>query len=96
LFISGQGLGTQIDFVFFGLGSAVFSYLWFKSRYMPQALSALGIFGSLMLAVGGLAKMVFPSLADVLGLTYAMPLGIFEISLGLWLLFRGVRAPVVA
>jgi hypothetical protein len=95
LFISGQGFGSGIDFVFLGLGSTVFSYLWFKSRYIPRALAALGIFGSLMLAIGGLAIMVFPSLADVLTLTYMMPLGIFEVTLGLWLLFKGVRAPVV-
>ena len=93
LFISGQGFGTQVDFVFLGLGSTVFCYLWFKSRYIPRALSALGILGSLMLAIGGLAIMVFPNLADILKLTYMMPLGIFEVTLGLWLLFRGVRAP---
>lgn len=96
LFISGQGFGTQIDFVFLGLGSTVFGYLWFKSRYIPRVLSALGILGSLMMAIGGFAIMVFPSLADVLTLAYMMPLGVFEVTLGLWLLFKGVRAPVVA
>jgi len=93
LFIGVQGFGPQVAFVFLGLGSTVFSYLWFKSRYIPLALSALGIFGSLMLAIGGLAIMVFPRLADVLTLAYMMPLGIFEVTLGLWLLLKGVRAP---
>jgi hypothetical protein len=81
--------------VLLGLGSTVFGYLWFKSRYIPRALTALGIFGSLLLAIGGLAIMVFPSLADVMSLTYMMPLGIFEAGLGLWLLVRGMRAPIV-
>jgi len=95
LFITGQGFGTQIDFVFLGLGSTVFGYLWFKSRYIPRALSALGILGSLMMAIGGLGITLFPSLADILTLAYMMPLGIFEVTLGLWLLFKGVRVPVV-
>lgn len=96
LSISEYGFGLQIVFVFLGLGSTVFSYLWFKSRYIPRALSAFGIFGSVMLTTGGLAIMVFPSLEHTLELSYMMPLGIFEITLGLWLLFKGVRVPVVA
>jgi hypothetical protein len=37
--------------VFFGLGSTVFAYLWFKSRYIPRWLAALGIFSSLLVAI---------------------------------------------
>jgi len=48
--------------VFLRLGSTVFSYLWFKSRYIPRALAALGIFSSLVLALVTLAIMVFPGL----------------------------------
>ena len=43
------GIGLSIGFVFLGLGSAVFSYVWLKSRYIPKALALLGIFGSLLL-----------------------------------------------
>ena len=94
MFISGQRFGSQVDFVFLGLGSTVFSCLWFQSRYFPRALSALGILGSLMLAIGGLAILLFPILEDVLTIAYMMPLGVFEVILGLWLR-SGVRAPVV-
>ena len=83
LFIGVQGAGMRIAFVFLGLGSTVFSYLWFKSRYIPRGLAALGIFGSLMLAIGGLAIMVFPSLEDVMTMAYMMPLGIYEVGLGI-------------
>jgi hypothetical protein len=93
VFISAQGFGTQIDYVFFGLGSTVFGYLWLKSRYIPRVLAAVGLFGSLLLAIGGLLIMVFSSLADALSLTYMMPLGIFEITLGLWLLVKGLQSP---
>src|SRR5271169_2138712 len=45
-FVGVNGIGFQIGFVFLGLGSTVFSYLWFKSRYIPRALAVLGIVAS--------------------------------------------------
>lgn len=93
LFLGGQGAGLGIAFIFCGLGTAAFSYLWLKSRYIPRALAAWGIFSSLLLSVGGLTVMVFPRVGTALGLTYMMPMGIYEVGLGLWLLFMGLREP---
>lgn len=87
-----HGAGFNIGFVFLGLGSTVFSYLWLKSRYIPRALAAWGIFSSALMAIVTLSIMVFPGLA-ALGLTYMMPMGLYEIGLGLWLLVKGIRAP---
>ncbi len=69
---------------------------WFKSRYIPRALAAWGIFSSLVLAIVTLAIMVFPSLADVMTLAYMVPMFIYEVGLGLWLLVKGIQAPIVA
>ena len=93
-FVGVQAAGYQIGFVFFGLGSTVFSYLWFKSRYIPRGLAAWGIFSSLVVAIVTLAIMVFPRLA-ALGLTYMMPMFFYEVGLGLWLLVKGIQAPMV-
>ena len=81
--------------VFFGLGSTVFAYLWFKSRYIPRGLAALGIFSSLVVAVVTVAIMVFPGLAAVVIPVYFAPIAVFEVTLGLWLLVKGIRAPIV-
>jgi hypothetical protein len=35
--------------------------------------------------------MVFPALA-ALGLTYMVPMGIYEVGLGFWLLFKGLKS----
>lgn len=88
-----HGAGFNIGFVFLGFGSAVFAYLWFKSRYIPRALAAWGIFSSLVLAIVTLAIMIFPSLG-ALGLSYMMPLGVYEVGLGVWLLIKGIQTPV--
>jgi Domain of unknown function (DUF4386) len=82
----------NVGFLFLGLGSALFSYLWFKSRYIPRVLAGWGIFASLVMALMSLAIIVFPTLSK-LGLTYMMPMGLYEFGLGLWLLIKGIQAP---
>jgi hypothetical protein len=89
--ISAFGAGVNISFVFLGLGSTMFGYLWFKSRYIPRALAALGVFGSMVLAIGSFSFIIFPKLADWAEPGYFAPLGIFEVAMGFWLLFRGLR-----
>jgi hypothetical protein len=84
----------NIGFVFLGIGSAVFSYLWWKSGYIPRLLAGWGIFASLLIAVVSLAIIFVPSLAK-LGLIHMMPMGLYEIGLGFWLLIRGIRQPAL-
>jgi len=94
LFLSVEAAGFQIGFVFLGLGSTVFSYLWLKSRYIPRALAGWGIFASLVLAVVTLACILFPHVGEVIGLTYMAPMFFYEVGLGLWLLIKGIALPV--
>lgn len=95
LALSAQALGMSVGFIFLGLGSAVFAYLLLTSGYIPRALAAWGIFSSLLLAIVTLAMMVFPGLGS-LGLVYMLPMGVYEVGIGLWLLIRGIRTPKVA
>lgn len=92
LVLGAQGLGMNVGFILLGLGSTIFAYVLLKSRYVPKALAAWGIFSSAVLAVGTLAIMVFPGLGAV-GLAYMMPMGIYEVGLGLWLLVKGINFP---
>jgi len=87
------GTGLSIGFVFLGLGSAVFSYVWLKSGYIPRAIALLGIVASLLLTVMTLITMVFPRVYAVLGMSYMMPMFLYEVGLGLWLLVKGLRTP---
>jgi Domain of unknown function (DUF4386) len=86
-----QAWGFAIAFVFLGFGSTVFAYLWVRSRYIPRAWAVFGIVSSLLLSLGGLLIMIFPALGAV-GLTYMLPLGVYEVGLGFWLFFKGLRA----
>jgi hypothetical protein len=89
VFLSIGAAGYQLGFIFLGLGSTVFSYLWLKSRYIPRPLAAWGIFASLVLALGTVAILIFPTLG-VIGLSYMAPMFFYEVGLGLWLLVKGL------
>lgn len=90
ILISGSGTGLQVAFVFLGAGSAVFSYLWFTSRLIPRFLAGWGIFSSVVLAMITLAVMIFPGLGRPLTPGYMIPMFIYEVGLGLWLLVKGL------
>lgn len=85
-----QGAGINLGFVPLGLGSAVFAWLLLRSRYVPAALAAWGIFASLLLTTTAVAFVVFPAIGPF-RLGAMVPMFLYEISLGCWLLFRGAK-----
>lgn len=96
LFLDVHTDGYLIALIFFGLGSTVFAYLWFKSQYIPRWLAGLGVLGSLLIALVTLAIMVFPDLTKIVVPAYFAPIFVFEVVLGFWLTIRGVRVPAIA
>src|SRR5262245_59475510 len=90
LHLGARGDEYNVAEVFLGLGSTVFAYLWFKSRYVPRALAAWGIFASLMVAVCTLAIILFPNFQDVSFPWAYLPIAIFELTMGFWLSIRGL------
>jgi hypothetical protein len=96
LFLSADRAGNRIAALLFGLGSAVFCYLWFKSRYIPRTLAAWGILSSLVPIMVPLSTVMFPALIDapLRRARSGLPIMTFEVMLGLWLLLKGLRAPV--
>ncbi len=89
--VSAYSSGAYVGFIFLGIGSTVFGWLWYKSRYIPAWLAILGMAGSALLASGSFALVVFPGIASVLGMIYMLPLGVFEIAIAILLIFKGLR-----
>jgi hypothetical protein len=98
LCISMDTAGNRIGAVLFGLSSAVFAWLWFKSRYVPRLLAAFGILASLVPILVPFSTIVLPAMAAVRlrRARTGIPIVIFEVILGFWLLIKGVHAPVSA
>jgi hypothetical protein len=84
-----RGDAYTIGFSLLGLGSTVFTYVLFKSNYVPRLLAGWGIFSSLLLALGFIT-LIFPELRKI-ALPSQVPMFIFEVGLGLWFVIKGVK-----
>ncbi len=81
-----------IGLPFWTLASTVCSYLWFKSRYVPRALAAFGLISSAWGVFCAFAFLISPSFQNAVHpMWFDMPMVIFEMALGLWLLLKGLR-----
>jgi hypothetical protein len=97
LAMSAHGAGYQVGLVFSGLGGTVFCWLWLKSRFIPKALAAWGVFASALMGACAYTFIVFPEAEKVVTLFYyATPIFTFELVTGLWLTIRGIRPAVAA
>ena len=76
---------------FFAVGSMLFSYLFLRGRMIPVALAWLGMLASVLLVVGLPLQIAGVLRGSITQLMY-LPMLAFEISLGLWLLIKGVAA----
>lgn len=94
LSVGSYSAGLGVAFVFLGLGSTVYCYLWVKSKYIPNALAVLGVVASFLLAAGSFTFILFPRVWAMIFPAYMMPLGLFEVTMGFWLLFKGLRPPM--
>jgi hypothetical protein len=73
-------------------------YLLYKSRLVPRALSLIGIVGGPILIIGFISVMFgFVGRFDSLAAMSAIPVALFEFSLGVWLVTKGFNpsAPLI-
>ncbi len=88
--LSAHDAGYNVAFLFYGVGSTAFAYLWFKSRYIPKTLALWGLFGSILTGASTFVYALSPHLAAVVEPTCFIPVGTFELILGFWLVLRGL------
>ena len=92
-------LGTSFDYYYVGLlfgalASTLCGYLWLKSGYVPRALAVLGVVSSAFCVVCTVLFYIFPNFDQVVNLWwFDTPMGIFDIALSFWLLFKGLAEP---
>jgi len=89
-------LGTRFEYYYVGLlfgalASTVCAYLWFKSRYIPRSLAAFGVISSAFCVACTLIFYIFPYFDKIVNLWwFDTPMGLFDIALSFWLLFKGL------
>ena len=92
LSIGAHGAAYNVGLVFAGLRSTAFCYLWFKSGFIPKALAAWGVVASFLMGACAFLFIIVPELAKVVAVEiYGGPIFFFELAMGFWLLFKGLR-----
>ena len=92
--VAGQGnaIAYRIAMIALGVGSVPFWYLAYRTRLVPRLLAALGMVGYAIFFTG----YALDILGLDVGLLLAIPGGLFEVSLAIWLIARGFSSPSVA
>ena len=83
----------SIPMVFLGLDMMIFSYLFYKSTYIPKIICALGIISFALIFIHALMYMITPKYAMLMinQIVFYTPSGLFELIIGTWLLTKGIR-----
>ena len=83
---------TSIPMIFLGLDMMLFSYLFFRSNYIPKALAGFGILSFALILIQSLMYMLAPEYAmkPINQIIFWAPSGLFELIIGTWLLLKGI------
>ncbi len=95
LFLNARMSVSAIPMVFLGLNLMVFSYLLYKSKYVPRILAGFGILSYALIFIYALITILSPNYATIMIIQIIcwIPSILFEIIIGLWLLIKGVKIP---
>lgn len=80
----------DVVLIFIGMGGTIFCYLFFRSNFVPKVLALWGIVTYIVMLVVSVLSLLTPVSAEA-KMWFYVPGGLFEITFGLWLLFRGVK-----
>jgi len=94
LFLQGHNYGYLIGLIFFGIHCLLLGYLIFKSGYIPKILGILMMIACFGYLTDSFAQIFLSNYSDYAAIFMAIvgiPAIIAELSLCLWLLFKGVK-----
>jgi hypothetical protein len=86
------GASSTVSATFFAVGSLVFSWLLVRGRLVPAWLAWLGVLASVLVVVGLPLELV-GVLRGIPAQAMWLPMLVFEVPLGFWLLIKGAAAP---
>ena len=91
LAIKSHAYGFAFGLIFFGFACLATGYLIAKSQYLPKTLGVLMAIAGLSYLINSFVLLLAPSLADAISPAILIPAFIGELSLTLWLIFKGVN-----
>lgn len=84
--------GYQLSMTLWGIGGLILCTTLYAGRLVPRGLAVWGLAGYVVFMAGTTAEMFGHGIGTML----ALPGGLFELSLSVWLIFRGFRLPATA
>jgi Domain of unknown function (DUF4386) len=75
----------------FGIGSLLFFYLFFRSRYIPRVLAVLGVAASVIWTVLYFGSLVFPDQRSLFQYICLPPMALAEVTTGLYMALFAVK-----
>lgn len=92
--IAGTFDDYYVGLPFFGLAATVWAWLWLKSGYIPRKLSIFGLISSAWCVFCAFVFLMFPDFQKPVNpYWFDSPMALFELIVGAWLLFKGIREP---
>jgi Domain of unknown function (DUF4386) len=88
------GATENLGGISFGIGSLLFFYLFFKSRYIPRVLSALGLSASVIWTGLYFANLVFPEQHALFQYICFPPMALADVIIGFYLMLFAVKTEV--
>jgi hypothetical protein len=88
------GVTENLGGICFGIGTLVFFYLFFKSRYIPRVLAALGVFASVTWTTLYFANLVFPEQHSLFQFICFPPMALADVITGFYLMLFSVKTEV--
>ncbi len=91
LSVKAHGYGFGIGLIFFGFECLIDGYLIFKTGYLPKVLGVMIQIAGLCYLINSFAVILAPKLANQLSPAILLPPFVGELSICLWLIFKGVN-----
>lgn len=86
-----------LDVAVFPLGAMLLNYLLYRARLIPRWVSGWGLIGAMLYWAAGLLVLFgLVSPLETIHIGLQAPLGVQEIALALWLIFKGFNPSAVA
>ncbi|MGZ3333434.1 MAG: DUF4386 domain-containing protein [Gemmatimonadaceae bacterium] len=90
LLLNGGGWQSTVAATFFAAGSTAFCWLLWRGRMVPSPLAMLGVVASALILVG-LPLQLAAVLPGTIAQLMWIPIALFEITVAMWFLVKGVR-----
>jgi Domain of unknown function (DUF4386) len=90
-FLNLQSQGYNISLLLFAFYFPIIGYLVYKSNFLPRILGVIYTLAGVGYLTNSLAWFLYPHLATHLFPYVLLPAGIGEVSMSLWLIFKGIK-----